>query len=108
MGPFYLGGHSFGAMIAYEMALQLVKQGHEVGLLAIIDQRRPGWRLTARDAIPSLHRILAKMPGRIRDEWTQVPASDRFATHAANVAEVVKISTRLPNERHFNVRSAPQ
>ena len=45
-GPFYLGGHSFGAMIAYEMALQLVEQGHEIGMLAIIDQRRPGWRLT--------------------------------------------------------------
>ena len=41
VGPFYLGGHSFGAMVAYEMALQLVKQGHEIGLLAIIDQQRP-------------------------------------------------------------------
>ena len=77
-GPFYLGGHSFGAMVAYEMALQLVAQGHEIGLLAIIDQRRPGWRLTARDAIPVLHRILISIPGRIRDELAQVPATDRF------------------------------
>ena len=77
-GPFYLGGHSFGAMVAYEMALQLVEQGHEIGLLAIIDQRKPGWRLTARDAIPVLHRILIRIPGRIRDELAQVPATDRF------------------------------
>ena len=77
-GPFYLGGCSFGAMIAYEMALQLVEQGHEIGLLAIIDQRRPGWRLTARDAIPALPRILANIPGRIRDELAQVPAGKRF------------------------------
>ena len=77
-GPFYLGGHSFGAMVAYEIALQLVAQGHEIGLLAIIDQRRPGWRLTVRDAIPVLHRILIRIPGLIRDELTHVPATDRF------------------------------
>jgi len=77
-GPFYLGGHSFGATIAYEMALQLVEQGHEIGLLAIIDQRRPGWRLTARDAIPALPRILISIPTRIRDELAQVKAGNRF------------------------------
>ena len=65
-------------MIAYEMALQLVEQGHEIGLLALIDQRRPGWRLTAREAMPVLHRILINLPGRIRDEFAQVPAGDRF------------------------------
>jgi amino acid adenylation domain-containing protein len=77
-GPFYLGGFSFGATIAYEMALQLVEQGHRIGLLAIIDQRRPGSRLTARDAIPALPRILANIPVRIRDELAQVPAGNRF------------------------------
>ena len=75
-GPFYLGGHSFGAVIAYEMALQLVEQGHEIGLLAIIDQRRPGWKLTPRAAIPALPRILTNIPGRVRDELAQAP--DRF------------------------------
>ena len=54
IGPFYLGGHSYGAMVAYEMALQLVKQGHEIGLLAIIDQQKPGWRLKASNAIPAV------------------------------------------------------
>ena len=29
-GPFYLGGHSFGATVAYEMALQLSEQGHDI------------------------------------------------------------------------------
>jgi amino acid adenylation domain-containing protein len=67
-GPFYLGGHSFGAMVAYEMAQQLVEQGHKIGLLAIIDQRRPGWRLTPLNVLPALHRILVNIPGRLRDE----------------------------------------
>ena len=76
-GPYYLGGASFGATVAYEMARQLVEKGHEVGLLAIIDQRRPGWRLTARKAIPALPQILANLPRRIRGELSRVPATDR-------------------------------
>ena len=77
-GPFYLGGHSYGATVAYEMARQLVEQGHEIGLLAIIDQRKPGWRLTVADAIPVLPLILAKMPARLHREFFSVPAADRF------------------------------
>jgi amino acid adenylation domain-containing protein len=36
-GPYYLGGHSFGVTVAYEMAQQLLEQGHEVDLLALLD-----------------------------------------------------------------------
>jgi len=77
-GPFYLGGHSFGATVAYEMALQLSDQGHDIGLLAIIDQRRPGRRLTVRQALPSLHRIIFRMLGVLRDELRQAKPTDRF------------------------------
>jgi enterobactin synthetase component F len=70
-GPFYLGGYSFGAFVAYEIAQQLVAQGHEIGLLTIIDQRRPGARLRLRDAIPFVYR-------RIRAEMASFEASDRF------------------------------
>ncbi len=40
-GPYLLGGHSFGGKVAFEMAIQLQKQGHEVGLLAIFDTKAP-------------------------------------------------------------------
>jgi thioesterase domain-containing protein len=60
------------------MAVQLLDQGCEVGLLAIIDQRKPGWRLTFREALPVLHRILLRMPGRIRDEWVETPPTRRI------------------------------
>ena len=53
-GPYYLGGHCFGATLAYEMARQLEEQGHEVGLIAIIDQKRSGWRLTLGNALPAV------------------------------------------------------
>lgn len=36
-GPYLLGGWSFGGVVAFEMACQLQRQGHEVGLLAMID-----------------------------------------------------------------------
>jgi amino acid adenylation domain-containing protein len=77
-GPFYLGGHSFGATVAFEMARQLVAQGHEIGLLAIVDQRSPEWRMTPRNAIPVLHRFLPKMLAGMRDAMVEEPATSRF------------------------------
>ena len=49
-GPILLGGYSLGAIIAYEMAHQLGRGGERVALLALIDTRRPDWRLTAGNA----------------------------------------------------------
>ena len=37
-GPYYLGGWSFGALVAYEMAVQLQRAGQTVDLLALLDQ----------------------------------------------------------------------
>ncbi len=36
-GPYFLGGHSFGALVAFEMAQQLQQQGETVALLALLD-----------------------------------------------------------------------
>ncbi len=36
-GPYFLGGHSFGGLVVFEIAQQLRKAGEEVGLLALID-----------------------------------------------------------------------
>ncbi len=38
-GPYLLGGWSMGGVVAFEMAQQLQRQGHEVPLLAIFDTR---------------------------------------------------------------------
>lgn len=48
-GPYLLTGHSFGAVVAYEMAQRLVRQGEKVALLAMLDYPGPDIRLTRID-----------------------------------------------------------
>ncbi|MCI0720529.1 MAG: amino acid adenylation domain-containing protein [Acidobacteria bacterium] len=36
-GPYFLGGHSFGGLVAFEMARQLKDRGEQVGLLVLMD-----------------------------------------------------------------------
>ena len=36
-GPYFLGGYSFGALVAYELAQQLRKRGQEAALLVLLD-----------------------------------------------------------------------
>lgn len=40
-GPYCIGGWSFGGLVAFEMAQQLIASGQEVSLLAIIDTSSP-------------------------------------------------------------------
>ncbi len=40
-GPYLLGGHSVGGVIAFEMSQQLQKRGQEVALLALMDSWAP-------------------------------------------------------------------
>jgi pimeloyl-ACP methyl ester carboxylesterase len=37
VGPYHLAGYSFGGLVAFEMACQLVASGEEVGLLGLFD-----------------------------------------------------------------------
>jgi amino acid adenylation domain-containing protein len=40
-GPYFLGGWSFGGLVAFEMAQQLTQAGQQIGLLAILDTSAP-------------------------------------------------------------------
>jgi thioesterase domain-containing protein len=40
-GPYFLGGHSLGGWVAYEMAQQLARRGRQVALVAIVDTPVP-------------------------------------------------------------------
>jgi amino acid adenylation domain-containing protein len=41
-GPYFLGGYSFGGLVALEMARRLRATGEEVGLLTLVDTYLPG------------------------------------------------------------------
>ena len=45
-GPYILGGHCFWAIVAFEMAQQLVRKGHEVPLLFLLDPSSVGLPIT--------------------------------------------------------------
>ena len=57
-GPYYLGGWSFGGIVAFEMAQQLTHNGEEVALLALIDTSLP--RQGKRSPQSSAERIRSK------------------------------------------------
>ncbi len=50
-GPYLLGGYSFGAVVAFEMAQQLKKAGEDVAFLFMLD---PPGRLRVKQPSPSL------------------------------------------------------
>jgi thioesterase domain-containing protein len=43
-GPYQLCGHSFGGVVAYEMAALLAKAGEPIGLVVLIDTLHPAFR----------------------------------------------------------------
>jgi thioesterase domain-containing protein len=43
-GPYHMCGYSFGALIAYEVATRLGRNGEDVGVLALIDTGNPAFR----------------------------------------------------------------
>jgi aspartate racemase len=64
-GPYYLAGHSFGGVIAFETAQQLQSDGHEVAFLGLVDTAFPGprpnaWRRFCDGTIKQWH-ILARL-----------------------------------------------
>ncbi len=52
VGPYYIGGHSFGAHVAYEVTQQLRAVGCEVGVLAIVDAAASTRGLESGPAVP--------------------------------------------------------
>jgi amino acid adenylation domain-containing protein len=50
-GPYLLGGHSFGGIVAIEVARQLLSQGEKVALVSVIDTRAPGTHLLPKKEI---------------------------------------------------------
>ncbi len=62
-GPYIVGGHCYGGIVAFEMARQLVARGDQVGLVVLFEVAAPGypkvvrhWKKYGRQAISLLQR----------------------------------------------------
>lgn len=95
-GPYWLAGYSFGGICVYEMARQLVADGHEVAFVGVIDvgpgYRGPGWG--NRKAPPRPWFGVAKPP-------------EAGASPAEAFAHYVEMGRQSPARliRHLSVRS---
>ena len=120
-GALMLGGYSGGAAIAFEVARQLSAAGHEVGMLVLIDTRRPGWRMTARTLPPTAWRFVANLPGWVRDDllqssrqqaWRNVRRHLRQAMRGRHTLEGIidtsrySAEARLAMQREFDLLEA--
>lgn len=90
-GPYHLAGYSFGGVLAFEMARQLVRDGHDVAFLGVVDVG-PGYR--------GRHYHPKRPPER---PWLSVPQPP---PPGAGLAERARRWQRLTRERSWLVNSA--
>jgi len=99
-GPYVLGGHGEGGLVALEMARQLRAEGKRVESVLLVDTRAPGL------AVRALHRAsegLARMRRLPPDEraeffWRLVQVSEGVASHARYYAHRVQALRRTDLE----------
>jgi amino acid adenylation domain-containing protein len=84
-GPYFLGGYSFGGMVALEMAQQLRTRGEEVALVALLDTF-PGRPMSSSELLVKLLR----MPVKEKISYS-IARARRFATYLQR-----RLSRQLP------------
>ncbi len=80
-GPYFIGGHSMGGLVALEIAQQLRAAGETIGLVAIIDAPGPGFPRT----LPLPLRILDRLRFLLRAKWRARAASDGMTEYLSYV-----------------------
>jgi amino acid adenylation domain-containing protein len=91
-GPIFLGGYSFGATVAYELACQLESQGRQIALLVLFDQLRPGWRPSLGSVLAHWSPILRRLPHRLLEEVGGLPPAEAVKKSAKHLTEWAKKS----------------
>ncbi len=61
-GPYTILGHSFGGVVAYQLATLMVERGHKLNELVMVDALLPEWALTYRFRVMQILRIFRSNP----------------------------------------------
>src|ERR1700722_6596575 len=69
-GPYYFCGYSFGALVAYEMAMRLIDEGDCADLVAMLDSPNPAMlsNLSGTDAVQFRKTYLTDRLKKYRDQ----------------------------------------
>jgi thioesterase domain-containing protein len=120
-GPYRLGGHSFGGVVAFELAQQLAALGQEVSLLVLFDTWGKGYparrslagrmmghlkhlrslsvgaqrAYLAGKTLGALHRLASSLP------WVVVERSSRPAAKSSEIDKINQIARRSYQPRPF-------
>jgi thioesterase domain-containing protein len=99
-GPYYIGGYSFGGMVALEMAHQLKAQGHEIGLIVLLDTFPEQLKSTG-----SLFRTYLTLP--LDEQWMHVSRKAKaFPRSVRRRVAMMNLPTALKNIRDACYRAA--
>lgn len=86
-GPYIVGGHCYGGVIAFETGQQLLSKGEEVAQLVLFDVPTPGYPKVARSWRRYLAETRSLLAGLVRGE---LPAELREAPqHLRKIAHIV-------------------
>jgi thioesterase domain-containing protein len=122
-GPYFLGGWSFGACAAFEMAQQLQRDGQQVAMLVLLDTSPPStdktrnvfdlFRFFFTEALPEIWpyvydyfylAIAAKNQQQTTDKGERIWDKLHLSVRAAEIAKVVARESRLMRMRQPTVR----
>lgn len=107
-GPLYLIGHSFGGLIAHEMARQVQTRGETLGLLALVDTKTPKLAKTR----PTVNVFLQTLLHNIwhtpaKERWTYLVESGQWFYKKRRIASDRDYAEHLKRQnahlRMFNV-----
>ncbi len=116
-GPYHLGGYSFGGIVAYEIAQQLIAQGEEVALLALFDTWAKGYPRMLPWALRlplHLRRMAAMRPaemrsylsGKVRSLACKAAGRARPAPSPRVEAAIAPVATTAEDVAAINHRAA--
>jgi thioesterase domain-containing protein len=107
-GPYFLGGWSMGGIVAFEMSRQLIEQGEQVSLLALLDAVVPASNVKAPDEEQALLGFFALDLGLSREQFNlafsraiHLSAEEQltFVLEQALVAQMIPASLGLTHLR---------